>query len=103
MTTLICSCGWTAQRGPTRDIKTARCPDCAQRDERERCASLCEGLEPLRFGEPGEAEAAAHRRCAELIRGDLDAAPAPAPDVRNGAWHAIRSPNELLPPISPRK
>lgn len=71
MTTLICSCGWTAQRGPTRDVKTFRCPACACQDERERCAVLCENLEPLRFGEPGEAEQAAHHRCAELIRGGL--------------------------------
>ena len=71
MTILVCSCGWTAQRGHAGGVQTVRCPNCACQDERERCAVLCEQLEPLRFGEPGEAEQAAHRRCAELIRGEL--------------------------------
>ena len=70
MTLLVCSCGWVSQRGSSSGTRTWRCPDCTRKDERERCAVLCEQLEPLRFGEPGEAERVAHRRCAELIRGE---------------------------------
>jgi hypothetical protein len=71
MTTFLCACGKSTQRGPTREVKTFRCSKCALKDERERCATLCSGLEPMRFGEAGEIEAAAYLRCAELIRGEL--------------------------------